>query len=46
MSDNDTVRNVVKNLREKGLISGNQAKKVAHAIDKSEKEIQNGTNKQ
>ena len=46
MSDNDIARNVVKNLRGKGLISGNQAKKFAHAVDKSEKEIQNGTNKQ
>ena len=46
ISDNDIVRNVVKNLRGKGLISGNQAKKFAHAVDKSEKEAQNGTNKQ
>ena len=46
MSDNDIVRDAVKNLRGKGLISGNQAKKLAHAIDKSEKEAQNGTNKQ
>lgn len=38
MSDNDIVRNVVKNLRGKGLISGNQAKKLGHALDKSEKE--------
>ena len=44
MSDNDVVRNVVKNLRGKGL-SGNQVKKVLYAIDKSEKEIQNGTDK-
>lgn len=45
MSDNDIVRNVVKNLRGKGL-SGNQVKKVLYAVDKSEKEAQNGTNKQ
>lgn len=45
MSDNDIVRSVVKNLRGKGL-SGNQVKKVLYAVDKSEKEIQNGTNKQ
>lgn len=45
MSDNDIVRNVVKNLRGKGL-SGNQVKKVLYAVDKSEKEAKNGTNKQ